>query len=78
MEKACYLGPFQFPFQWLEVLFTVNHLLVTIKSSFNFLIYFGACMARRSPKRGEWSLYQKEEKKGYGLINIARLERKDR
>ena len=62
--------------QWLEVLFTVNHLLVTIKSSFNVFIYFGACMARRSPKRGE--SFRMEGKKGYGLINIARLERKAR
>ncbi len=39
--------------QWFHVLVNVNHLLVTVKSSFNFLIYFAACMARRGRKAGE-------------------------
>jgi len=29
--------------QWFHVLVSFNHLLVTVNSSFNFLIYFSAC-----------------------------------
>lgn len=33
-------------FQWFHVLVSVTHFLVTVNSSFNFLIYFGACQRK--------------------------------
>jgi hypothetical protein len=45
-------------FQWVELLVCVNHLLVTINSSFNFLLYL---MATSKMTRGDKRLKLFEE-----------------
>ena len=37
-------------FQWFHFLISLNHLLVTANSSFNFLIYFNACHGKAGTK----------------------------
>ena len=57
-----------FVFQWFHVLVSFNHLLVTANSSFNFLIYFSSCHARKNGKaNGIISYVWYSTKKFFGI-----------
>ena len=51
-DRNVFLISFIF-FQWLQILISVNHLLIAINSAFNFLFYLSYCWGKNHKRNGE-------------------------